>query len=405
MSGTSEAPVQTRELLRLCTCGSVDDGKSTLIGRLLVDAKAVLSDQLEHVRAATERRGGEGLDLALLTDGLRAEREQGITIDVAHRYFATPRRSFVLADCPGHERYTRNMVTGASTSQAAIVMIDARHGVVEQTRRHLGVLKLLGVAHRIVCVNKMDLVDWSRARFDAVCSDVLGVDGAVEAFIPTSALDGDGVTFAPPEAPWYDGPPLLELLEELDVDAEPDAAGTRLPVQWVTRDGDERWLCGRQAGGVLRAGDDVIVAPGGEAATVVEVATFDGPLAESRAPRSIRVRLDRDVDVSRGDVLCGARDAPEPVRELDATLCWMSEAPLRQGTRYALKHAATWVRAAVDAVEADGDTLELNDLGRVRLRTSAPLALDAYADNRVTGSFLLVDESTNETVAAGMVDA
>jgi sulfate adenylyltransferase subunit 1 len=405
------ATSETVDTLRLATAGSVDDGKSTLIGRLLYDAKSILADQLEHIAAVSHARNGNGhLDLSLLTDGLRAEREQGITIDVAHRYFATPRRRFILADTPGHEQYTRNMVTGASTAEVAIVLVDARHGVVEQTRRHAAVAGLLRVGHIVLAVNKMDLVGWSEEVFDRIVADFdcfaskVGL-GAVTP-LPLSALHGDNVVEPSERLAWYAGPPLLEHLETLE---PPSAAPAdfRLPVQWVLR-GEERRYAGRVASGELRAGDEVVALPSGKRARIVDV--DPGPVG---APgESVSVRLDRELDLSRGDLL-SALPAPEPVRSFAADLCWLSERPLSAGQRLALKSGTRTVRAVVDAVvdrldlagaeRVRGDGLSLNDIGRVRVRVSAPLPVEPYATNRVTGAFILIDEGTNETVGAGMV--
>ena len=412
-------PATSREVdtLRLATAGSVDDGKSTLIGRLLYDAKSILSDQLEHIAAVSHARNGNGhLDLALLTDGLRAEREQGITIDVAYRYFATPRRRFILADTPGHEQYTRNMVTGASTAEVAIVLVDARSGVVEQTRRHAAVAALLGVGHVVLAVNKMDLVDWSEEVFDRIVADFdcfaakVGL-GAVTP-LPMSALHGDNVVAPSERLGWYAGPPLLEHLETVELPA--GAPGElRFPIQWVLR-GETRAYAGRVAGGELRPGAEVIALPSGERARVVTVETFDGPLEAAATGQSVSVRIDRDLDLSRGDLLAAAESAPEPVRSFEADVCWLSESGLRAGRRLALKHGTATVRAVVDEVvdrldlargervgAADG--LALNDIGRVRLRVSRPLPAEAYAANRVTGAFVLLDEGTHDTVGAGMV--
>ena len=416
MSATSSGE-QTATLLRLATCGSVDDGKSTLIGRLLFDSKAIHEDQLEGVLAASQLKGGEGIDLSLLTDGLRAEREQGITIDVAYRYFATERRSFILADTPGHVQYTRNMVTGASTAHVALVLIDARHGVVEQTRRHLFVAGLLGVPHVVVCVNKMDLVGYDQAVFDGIAADIHALahgHESIDAVIPMSALDGDNVVDSSDRFPWYDGPPLLRLLEEIEVDDEPDAAGTRLPVQYVIRDGDVRHYAGRLAGGTLRAGDEVVVLPAGKRTTVSTVDTFDGALEDASGPRSVRVTLADQIDVARGDLIVHPGEEPPVSREVTATICWMADAPLRPGARLGLKHTTNTVRAVVDSVDDRIDVatlrhipgpaeLALNDIGTVRLRTSAPVLVDPYEANRTTGSFILIDEASNDTVAAGMV--
>ena len=414
------------DLLRLATAGSVDDGKSTLIGRLLFDAKAILADQLEHVEEVSRRRGSDVPDLALLTDGLRAEREQGITIDVAYRYFATPTRKFILADTPGHVQYTRNMVTGASTADLAIVLVDARHGVVEQTRRHAFLASLLGIRHLVLAVNKMDLVGWEQAAFQAVVSDFaalddrLGVPDVVA--IPISALLGDNVVDRSANLPWYDGPALLEHLERVEVAEDAALDGARFPVQYVIRDQatDYRGYAGQVAGGILRVGDEVAVLPGGRTTTVAAIDVHEGQLAAAPVGRSVTVRLADDIDVARGDLLAAGAPAgvaggiPAPTRLLDAEVCWMAEAPLRAGGRYALKHTTSTVRAIVDTVSdrLDVTTLEpipgpaelaLNDIGRVSLRVSRELAVDPYAVNRATGAFILVDEASNETVGAGMV--
>jgi sulfate adenylyltransferase large subunit len=404
------------DTLRLATAGSVDDGKSTLIGRLLYDSKSILADQLEHIAEVSHARNGNGhLDLALLTDGLRAEREQGITIDVAHRYFATPRRRFILADTPGHEQYTRNMVTGASTAEVAIVLVDARQGVVEQTRRHAAVAGLLRVGHVVLAVNKMDLVGWSEEVFDRIVADFdcfaskIGL-GAVTP-LPMSALHGDNVVEPSERLAWYAGPPLLEHLETLELPSEAPA-DFRLPVQWVLR-GEERAYAGRIGSGELRPGDDVVALPSGASARVVAVETFDGPLAAAAAGQSVSVRLDRELDLSRGDVLSAAESAPVVTRSFEADVCWLSERPLAARQRLALKHGTRTVRAVLDevvdrldlagAARVAADGLSLNDIGRVRVRVSSPLPAEPYAVNRVTGAFILVDEGTNETVGAGMV--
>ena len=409
-------------LLRIATAGSVDDGKSTLIGRLLYDAKAILADQLEQVAEASERRSGAGgLDLSLVTDGLRAEREQGITIDVAYRYFQTARRKFILADTPGHVQYTRNMVTGASTADLAIVLIDARHGVIEQTKRHAFIAALLGIRHLVVAVNKMDLVGFSEEAFDAIARDfcALGIEVADVTFIPISAKLGDNVVDRSEAMPWYAGVPLLEHLETVEVAGDEGGkgdAGTRFPVQWVIRDhdADYRGYAGQVAGGVLRTGDEVVVLPAGRTTMVAGIDTFDGPLEEARAPMSVTVRLADDLDVSRGDVLASVAHPPRISRALDADVCWMAEVPLRPGARYAIRQGTAAARVVVDGLtdvldvhtlarDAAPAQLALNDIGRVRLRVSRELAFDPYADNRTTGSFILVDESTNDTVAAGLI--
>jgi bifunctional enzyme CysN/CysC len=406
-----------RELLRLATAGSVDDGKSTLIGRLLLDTQLLMSDQLE---AVSDRAGMP--DLAALTDGLRAEREQGITIDVAYRYFATPRRSFILADTPGHERYTRNMFTGASTAELVIVLIDARAGVVVQTRRHAQIAALLGVRHVLVAVNKMDLVDFDHARFDDVAADArelartLGLPDLH--VVPISALDGDNVVDRSPRMPWYDGVPLLEFLETVDItaDRDTDPGHLRLPIQWVGRpaNGGRRVYTGRLAAGTLRAGDPVVIVPSGAATTIASVDTLDPEASAGVPPMSVGVTLADELDVARGDLIAGPDDQPPAARELDTTICWMAEAPLAPGRRYALKHTTRTVRATVQAVIdrwdpetlqllADPSTLRLNDIGRVSLRTSSPVLADPYRRNPDTGAFILIDEHTNDTVGAGII--
>jgi bifunctional enzyme CysN/CysC len=414
------------ELLRVVTAGSVDDGKSTLIGRLLHDTKSILDDQLDQVELTSRERGDGRLDLALLTDGLRAEREQGITIDVAYRFFTTPNRSFILADTPGHVRYTRNMVTGASTADVALVLIDARQGLVEQSKRHAFIASLLHVPHLVACVNKMDLVDWDQDVFDAIMTD-LAAYGRRLALpelhgIPISALNGDNVVERSDAAPWYDGPPLLEYLEAIDVAADRQVFDeARLPVQWVVRPHDDahhdyRGHAGQIVAGALHVGDEVVVLPDGGRTKIARLDTFDGPVDEAFAPMSVTALLEDDLDVARGDVLCAA-DAPAQVtRDLQADVCWLGEQPARPGgrDRYLIKHTTRTTRAELTRIEhrvdvgslrtePDPGGLELNDIGRVALRTAAPLVVDRYADNRATGSFILIDEATNATVAAGMV--
>jgi len=424
----------TLDLLRLSTAGSVDDGKSTLIGRLLYDTKQIFEDQLESVAQASERRGGEGaLDLALLTDGLRAEREQGITIDVAYRYFATPKRRFIIADCPGHRQYTRNMVTGASTADLAIVLIDARRGVLEQSKRHAFISALLGIPKLVVAVNKMDLVEHSQARFDEVVEEfegfapILRRDGRRAGhqyeikYIPISALNGDNVVEPSQAMGWYQGPALLELLEQVDVAYDhPHDRPARFPVQWVIRPsngpgaGDYRGYAGQLASGALRQGDEVVVLPGGGRTRIAGIDTYDGELDEAVAPMSVALRLEDELDVSRGELICHPERAPLVARELAADVCWMADSPLRAGGRYLLKQTTRSATAIVDQIEdlLDVHTLErdpppaelaLNDIGRVRLRISSPLVFDPYKSNRRTGSFILIDEATNGTVGAGMI--
>jgi bifunctional enzyme CysN/CysC len=403
------------DLMRLATAGSVDDGKSTLIGRLLHDAKAILADQLDDLHG----RDGS-LDLSRLTDGLRAEREQGITIDVAYRYFATSLRSFILADTPGHVQYTRNMVTGASTADLAIVLVDARNGVVEQTKRHAFIAALLGIPHMVLAVNKMDLVDYDEQVFDdivtAFSAFAANLDVHDIAFIPMSALEGDNVVERSAAMGWYAGLPLLEHLETVQIAADRNLDELRFPVQYVIRDhaSDYRGYAGRIASGVVRPGDEVLVLPGGQTTTLEAIDTFDGPLDEAAPPLSVTLRLADDLDISRGDLICGPDDRPSLERELTADICWMSDAPLRPRGRYLIKHAAHTVAVIVDEVldrvdvhtldrEAAPAELGLNDIGRVRLRTAKPVAFDAYARNRATGAFIVIDESSNETVGAGMI--
>ncbi len=420
----------TLDLLRFTTAGSVDDGKSTLIGRLLYDSKQVFEDQLAQVAQASERRGGEGtLDLALLTDGLRAEREQGITIDVAYRYFATVRRRFIIADCPGHRQYTRNMVTGASTADVAVVLIDARRGVLEQSKRHAFLSALLGIPQMVVAINKMDLVDYSKSRyeelveeFEAFARKLRGGKNprrTATSYMPMSALNGDNVVERSAAMPWYDGPPLLELLEQVEVAYDhPDEKPARFPVQWVVRpnESDYRGYSGQLASGALRVGDEVAVLPAGARTRIAGIDTYDGELEEAMAPMSLTLRLEDELDVSRGELICHPYEPPTVGRELRADVCWMAEQSLRPGGRYVLKHTARTATAIVDRIEDIVDVhtlervdppeeLELNDIGRVHLRTSAPLAFDAYVANRRTGSFILIDESTNGTVGAGMITA
>jgi sulfate adenylyltransferase subunit 1 len=415
---TSEAALGT-ELMRLVTCGSVDDGKSTLIGRLLYDTKQIFVDQLEHIEDVSRRRGNEYVDLALLTDGLRAEREQGITIDVAYRSFVTPRRRFQLADAPGHVQYTRNMVTGASTAELGIVLVDARQGVVEQTRRHAYILSILRVPHAVAAVNKMDLVDWSRERFDEIAAELAELGLPDLCVIPISALNGDNVVERSEHMPWYDGPVLLEHLETVEIASDRDLDSRRFAVQWVIRPQsgehhDYRGYAGQVAGGVWSAGDEVVVLPAGSRTQVEAVETIDGSLEAAIPPMSVTIRLADDLDVSRGDMLADPADPPVVARELEARICWMSERPLEPRARLAVKQTTRSVRAIADELVSRADVhtledvpsperLELNDIGVVRLRLSEPLCVDPYAENRATGAFVLIDEATNETVGAGMV--
>jgi bifunctional enzyme CysN/CysC len=418
-----------RDLLRFATAGSVDDGKSTLIGRLLYDSKSVFQDQLESVERTSADRGDDYTDLALLTDGLRAEREQGITIDVAYRYFSTPVRSFIVADTPGHVQYTRNMVTGASTADLALVLVDARKGVVEQTRRHASLSALLRVPHLVLAVNKMDLADFDEAVFQGIVKDFreFADDLRRQSFgelpdvtaIPIAALHGDNVVHRSDATPWYRGPALLEHLEQVHVarDHGEERAG-RLPVQYVirpqsTEHADYRGYAGTVASGRLRVGDDVVVLPSGRRSTVAGIDTADGPLQQAVARQAVTVRLADELDVSRGDLIAHADRAPVPVSSLEATVCWMADAPLRAGARLLVRHTTRTVKAMVTALHdrlevttlehRPADELALNDIGRVTLRTAAPLAAEPYAEDRTTGAFVLVDDTTGATVGAGMV--
>ncbi|HLL21296.1 MAG TPA: GTP-binding protein [Kofleriaceae bacterium] len=420
------APVQLEdaELLRFSTAGSVDDGKSTLIGRLLYDTKTAFEDQLDHVADVSRRRGDERVNLALLTDGLRAEREQGITIDVAYRYFATQRRKFIIADTPGHIQYTRNMVTGASTAHLSIILVDARHGVVEQSRRHAHIASLLRIPHLVFAVNKMDLVDWSEARFGALEADFRALAAQLDVrdvtFIPMSALTGANVVErAPREMPWYGGPTLLQHLEMVQIATDQHERAVRFPVQWVIRPQsdthhDYRGYAGAIAGGVLRPGDEVLALPSGVTTTVTKIEQGGTAVAAACAPMSVTIHLADNVDISRGDMLCDPAHRPVVSQDLDAMICWMSDKPLQPRGRYAIKHTTRWSRAVVGDLlyrldinsgerVAAPPQLGLNDLGRIRLRTTTPLVFDDYQHNRTTGSFILVDEVTNATVGAGML--
>ncbi|MCC9309040.1 GTP-binding protein [Kitasatospora sp. RB6PN24] len=420
-STTTSHELTATSLLRFATAGSVDDGKSTLVGRLLHDSKSVLADQLEAVEHASRRRGQDAPDLALLTDGLRAEREQGITIDVAYRYFATTRRRFILADTPGHVQYTRNMVTGASTAELAVVLVDARNGVVEQTRRHAAVAALLRVPHVVLAVNKMDLVGYAEPVFAAIAAEFtsyaasLGI--AEVTAIPLSALAGDNVVVPSAHMDWYPGPTLLEHLETVPVGTDPSLEPARFPVQYVIRPQtaehpDYRGYAGQLASGVLRTGDAVTVLPSGHTTTVAGIDVLGSETDIAWAPQSVTVRLTDDIDVSRGDLIA-AGPTPVPVKDVEATVCHLNERPLRPGDKVLLKHTTRTVRALVKDISyrIDIDTLEqrtdapelnVNDIGRAVLRTAEPLALDAYADNRRTGSFLLIDPADGTTLTAGM---
>jgi bifunctional enzyme CysN/CysC len=407
------------QLLRFATAGSVDDGKSTLIGRLLYDAKSLHADQLQAVEAASRGRGDGTLDLALLTDGLRAEREQGITIDVAYRHFATPRRRFIIADTPGHAQYTRNMVTGASTADLAVVLVDAREGLLTQSRRHAAIAALLGIPRLVLAVNKMDLVGWDQDVFRRICGEFRSWAARLEleevACIPISALLGDNVVERSANLDWYGGPTLLHYLEQAPVAAGVADGPLRLPVQWVVRASEHRGYAGQLAGGTVAVGDEIVVLP---ARTRTRVAAIDGPAGTveiAQAPLSVALRFEDELDVGRGDLICRAGEEPAATRDIEATVCWMGESPGRLGGRFVLKHTTRTVRARLElirhtlAVETlserpGADSLGLNEIGRVVLRTSSELLADPYLANRATGSFILIDEATNETVGAGMVE-
>ncbi|HML00535.1 MAG TPA: GTP-binding protein [Acidimicrobiales bacterium] len=411
------------ELLRFTTAGSVDDGKSTLIGRLLYDTKSIFEDQLEAVERESRARRYEQVNLALLTDGLRAEREQGITIDVAYRYFATPKRKFIIADTPGHVQYTRNMVTGASTANLALVLVDARNGVVEQSRRHAVLASLLHVPHLVLCVNKMDLVGYDQDRFEEIRDDFESFCTRLEVedltSIPVSALQGDNVVGRSPNMEWYEGPSLLHHLEHVYIGSDRNLIDPRFPVQYVLRPHstafhDYRGYAGQVASGSFQPGHEVLVLPSGLSSVIEAIDSFDGPVEEAFPPMSVAIRLADDVDVSRGDMICRVHNRPTVGQDLDAMVAWMAETPMRVGGKYAIKHTSRAGRALVQALhyrldvntlhrDLDASTLSLNEIGRVGIRATVPLFYDEYRRNRATGSFILVDESTNNTVGAGMI--
>jgi len=413
------------DLLRFNTSGSVDDGKSTLIGRLLYDSKSLMEDQIEALERSADITGGGQINLANLTDGLRAEREQGITIDVAYRYFATPRRKFIIADTPGHVQYTRNMVTGASTANLSIVLVDARSGVIEQSRRHTAIASLLQIPHVVVAVNKMDLVGWSQARFDEIRADfekflpLLGIKDVT--FIPISALNGDNVVDRSANTPWYKGPTLLNHLETVHIGSDHNLRGFRFPVQWVNRPNnptdhalhDFRGFSGQIAGGTVKVGQKVLALPAGIVTTVKEIWTLDGKLEEAFCPQSVTLVLEHDIDISRGSMIVGLDLLPGGGTDLTAQVCWMHQRPLQRGKKYYLKHTSSTVQVAITDIEhrLNIETLEpvdspielnLNDLGQIRIRAAKPVFYDGYSTNRLTGSFILIEQGTNATVAAGM---
>jgi bifunctional enzyme CysN/CysC len=420
----SDIRARPMDLLRFATAGSVDDGKSTLIGRLLYDTKSIFSDQLAAVEAVSASRGDEYTNLALLTDGLRAEREQGITIDVAYRYFATPRRKFIIADTPGHIQYTRNMVTGASTADLALILVDARKGLVEQSRRHAFLCSLLRVPHLVLCVNKMDLVDWSEEVYESISDEFTAFAAKLDApdltVVPISALYGDNIVTRSSRMPWYDGPALLHHLEHVHIASDRNLVDVRFPVQYVIRPQssrfpDYRGYAGQMASGVLKPGDEVMVLPSGFTSRVTSIETADGPVDEAHPPMSVTVRLADEIDIARGDLICRVHNAPAPMQDIDALVCWMDEsASLQPGRRYAVKHTTRSARAVVKELQYRLDIntlhrdesareLRLNEIGRVRLRTTVPLLADSYRRNRATGGFIVIDEASNRTVGAAMI--
>lgn len=415
--------IDNNQLLRISTAGSVDDGKSTLIGRLLYDSKSIFEDQLEAIENTTKRKGREGIDLALFTDGLRDEREQGITIDVAYRYFTTPKRKFIIADTPGHIQYTRNMVTGASTANVAIILVDARNGVIEQTRRHSYIASLLQIPHVIVCVNKMDLVDWKEGRFQDIQQQYEGILSKMSIkdvrYIPISALEGDNVVNRSENMSWFQGAPLLHTLETLHISSDLNKIDARFPVQTIIRPQtdefhDYRGYAGRLESGILRKGDEVVALPSGFSTRIKSIDTFDGTLEEAFAPTSITITLEDDIDISRGDMIVRKNNQPNQVQEFDAMICWLNSSPARPRGKYTIRHTTNEQKSMITEVvyRMDINSLErnsrdteikMNDICRIKLKTTKPLMIDEYRDNRATGSFILIDDGTNETVAAGMI--
>ncbi|MBN1597611.1 MAG: sulfate adenylyltransferase subunit CysN [Bacteroidales bacterium] len=411
------------ELLRFTTAGSVDDGKSTLIGRLLYDSKAIFEDQMEAIELASLNKGEEQVNLALLTDGLRAEREQGITIDVAYRYFATPKRKFIIADTPGHVQYTRNMVTGASTANVAIILIDARNGVVEQTLRHSFIASLLQIPHVIICVNKMDLVDYKEEVFEEIRMDYQGVSDKLNVkdtrFVPISALKGDNVVDRSVNMKWYDGPTLLYLLEHIHITNDRNYDDTRIPVQYVIRPQsaefhDFRGYAGRMAGGVIKKGDEIYVLPSGLTSKIASIESMSEKLERAHPPQSIAVTLEDDIDISRGDMIVGTSNQPQVGQDITFMFCWLNEKPLVPNGKYSVKHTTKDVRCVVKSIDYkinintldqinDDENVGLNEIGKMTIRTTQPLVYDSYKKNRITGSLILIDEGTNETVCAGMI--
>lgn len=411
------------ELLRFTTAGSVDDGKSTLIGRLLYDSKSIFQDQMDAIEAASTKRGEEYVNLALLTDGLRAEREQGITIDVAYRYFSTPKRKFIIGDTPGHIQYTRNMVTGASTANLAIILVDARKGIIEQTYRHSFIASLLQIPHIIVCINKMDLVEWDEKTFNQIVHDYKAFASKLDVkdvhFIPISALMGDNVVIRSENMPWYNGPTLLYLLETIHIGSDLNHIDARFPVQYVIRPmkndyHDYRGYAGRIAGGVFRVGDKVKALPSGFTSKIKAISTMDGNMDEAFAPQSVTLLLEDEIDISRGDMIVRENNVPQIEQEFDAMVCWMNEKKLIPRGKYILRHTSKECKCVIKEIKykLNINTLQrivedveigLNDIGRISIRTTVPLFFDSYRKNRITGSIILIDEATNETIAAGMI--
>lgn len=414
---------KTSELLRFTTAGSVDDGKSTLIGRMLYDSKSIFQDQLEAVEATTLRRGETGINLALLTDGLKSEREQGITIDVAYRYFATPKRKFIIADTPGHIQYTRNMVTGASTANVALVLVDARNGVVEQTKRHAIIASLLQIPHIVVCINKMDLVDYDETKYENIKEEFESFASKLNVkdvhFIPMSALNGDNVVDRSENMPWYGGSTLLYYLENVHIGSDHNIIDCRLPVQYVVRPNtddfhDYRGYAGRIAGGSFKKGDEVMVLPSGFTSKIAKIDTYDGELQEAYPPMSVTVLLEDDIDVSRGDMLVRTNNKPEVSQDIEVMVCWFSEKAIQVRGKYAIMHTTQEARCVVKEIRYKMDInslhrnledkeIKMNDIARITVRTTKPLFVDSYRKNRITGSVIFIDEGTNETVGAGMI--
>ena len=422
MSEAEKIPFEQAELLRFITAGSVDDGKSTLIGRLLHDSKSIFEDQLNAISNTTRKRGMEGVDLSLLTDGLQAEREQGITIDVAYRYFATPKRKFIIADTPGHEQYTRNMVTGASTANLAIILIDARKGVLTQSRRHAYLASLVGIPHLVVAVNKMDLVDYSQSVFDAICKDFSAFAERLNVhhidFIPMSALLGDMVVSRGENLDWYKGTTLIDLLENISISQDVNREDFRFPVQWVCRPQtkelhDFRGYMGRIESGSVHVGDAVTVLPSGLNSRIKDIVLYEGNIDEADAPQSVTLTIEDHLDISRGDVIVKTGDIPQVTKAFDAMICWLSEQPLDPARKYLIKHTTRIVKAVVGRIDyrVDVNTMEhestealkMNDIAHVGIKVQQPLVCDDYLRNRATGCFIIIDESSNNTVAAGMI--